>query len=414
MAPTPFDPVRIQHDAGWHCLLTRLPADLESSAFTELALFRHRGVPSAIVLLRLILAYACGWSMPMVTAWASAQRLLTITPEALQYRIKRAHHWLSALALHMLAQRAQVATTFVAAWPYTLRLIDGTATPRPGATGTDWRVHCSLNLRTQTLDDVQLTPETEGESFARFTPHPGDLYCADRNFCTRQGLWHVVCHGADALVRVIWQNLPLQTRAGDTFPLWEHLHTLAPGACGDWEVQTRPLRKEIPAISGRLVALRLPEEAAVRAREHHRKRRQKRGDGPPGAATLEGWSYLLLFTTLPARVPAETVLALYRFRWQIELAIKRYKSLCGLAAVRTTLSTSCQTVLWAKLLLILLLEDLGSTTESFPPSAGGCGPSDQPLALDRPAVADPGRLDSARLVPDPAPGPAPRLGALPH
>jgi hypothetical protein len=417
---TDYHPTRLQNHEGWKALLRRLPPDLDQSAFEGLALFRHRGFPSAALLLRLILAYACGLSMPMVTAWAAAQRLVTITPEALQYRIKGAHRWMSSLVLHLLTHRAGPGTEAVAGLPLTVRLIDGTPTPRPGAKGTDWRVHCSLDLRTQRLDDVQLTSEKEGESFARFTPQPGEVFLGDRNFGTRRGIWHVIRHGAEVLVRVILSNLPLQTRSGTPFPVWDCLRTLAPETCGDWEVQTKAIpatkkTEEIPAIPGRLVAFRLSPAAALKAREQHRKRRSRNGDGPPGAATVEGWEYVVLFTTLPACLyPASVILALYRFRWQIEMAIKRYKSLCGLAQIHTRLSTSCQTVLWAKLLLILLLEDLGARTEAFPPSAGGCGASDQLLALDSPPYDEFGRLDYSRVIAEQPRGVTPRVGTLSH
>jgi hypothetical protein len=262
-----------------------------------------------------------------------------------------------------------------------------------------------LDLRTQHLDDVQVTAETEGESFTRFTPQPGDLFIGDRNFGTRRGIGHVLAQGAQVLVRIIVSNFPLQTRTGSTFPLWERLRTLAPDAIGDWEVQTKAIKDTkkqtgMPAMTGRLIAYHLPPAAAVKAREQHRKRRNRNGDGAPGAATVEGWEYMVLFTTLPAVLfPAAVVLALYRFRWQIELAIKRYKSLCGLAQLRTKLSTSCQTVLWAKLLLLLLMEDLGSTAEDFPPGAGGCDASGQLLALDATPLDDPGRLDHPGALP---------------
>ena len=416
MVTSSFDPHRLQDDAGWEALLRRLPPDLDRSAFQELALFRHRGFANATLLLRLILAYACGLSMPVVTSWAAAQRLVTLTPEALHHRIKKAHRWLSTLTLYLLALRAQA--TAVMGLPLNIRLIDGTHAPRPGAKGTDWRIHCSLNLRTQQMEEIKVTAETVGESLSHFTPQVGDLFMGDRNFGTRQSVWHVIQHGADVLVRFIVQNFPLPTRTGTVFPLWEALHTLAPNTSGEWEGQTKPVKRKghnIPAMPGRLVALRLPPEAALKAREQHRKRRQRNGDGSPGAATVEGWEYVVFFTTLSARLfPTEIILALYRFRWQIELAFKRYKSICGLAQVRTKLATRCQTVLWAKLLLIILLEDLGAQTETFPPCAGGCDASRQSVALDDLALAEPGRLDRPAPLPHDTAGTPAGVGIVSH
>jgi len=202
---------------------------------------------------------------------------------------------MSSLVLHRLAQQAGAA--IIAGLPLTLRLIDGTSTPRPGATGTDWRIHCSLNLRTQQLDEVEVTSDKTGESFKRFKPHPGDVFIGDRNFGTRRGIWHVIQHGADVLVRVILRNFPVQTVDGIAFEAWQVLGTLRPDSIGEWAVQTKPVQR-IPAIPGRFIAYRLSQAAALKVREQHRKRRQRNGDGPPGAATLAGWEYVVLFTTL--------------------------------------------------------------------------------------------------------------------
>jgi hypothetical protein len=61
---------------------------------------------------------------------------------------------------------------------------------------------------------------------------------------------------------------------------------------------------------------------------------QKRGHTPdPDARALFAAGFVLLLTSLPAdEFPPERVCALYRLRWQIELAIKRLKSLLGLGA----------------------------------------------------------------------------------
>src|ERR1017187_281179 len=105
----------------------------------------------------------------------------------------------------------------------------------------------------------------------------------------------------------------MQTLAGTAFDAWQVLPSLMPDSSGEWPVQTKPVQG-IPAIPGRFIAYRLSPTAALKAREQHRKRRQRNGDGTPGAATFAGWEYVVLFTTLPAaRFPTPVILALYRF-----------------------------------------------------------------------------------------------------
>jgi IS4 transposase len=83
---------------------------------------------------------------------------------------------------------------------------------------------------------------------------------------------------------------------------------------------------------GWVQAYRLNAEQAGRARQQGRKRHQT---GTPKADTLYLAGWVLVFTTLaPAVLSAQTILSLYRCRWQIELAIKRWKSILDVDALR--------------------------------------------------------------------------------
>ena len=85
---------------------------------------------------------------------------------------------------------------------------------------------------------------------------------------------------------------------------------------------------------GRLIACALPPEAAERARAKARKKASKQQRAiKEQTLVLAGW--LLVFCSLPAtRWSDEQVLSLYRARWQIELLIKRMKSVLKLAQLR--------------------------------------------------------------------------------
>jgi hypothetical protein len=71
---------------------------------------------------------------------------------------------------------------------------------------------------------------------------------------------------------------------------------------------------------------------------------------------LAGW--VLVFTTLaPAVLSAQTGMALYRCRWQVEIAIKRWKSVLDVDALRAKAHSPLAAVwLHGKLLYALMLE----------------------------------------------------------
>ena len=78
----------------------------------------------------------------------------------------------------------------------------------------------------------------------------------------------------------------------------------------------------------------------------------------------------MLVTSLdPATYPADEVAALYRLRWQVELAFKRLKSLQGFSKLPARDVDLARTWLFAKLLMALLIEDLDRELPDSPPCA---------------------------------------------
>ncbi|MBF0098269.1 MAG: transposase [Magnetococcales bacterium] len=84
--------------------------------------------------------------------------------------------------------------------------------------------------------------------------------------------------------------------------------------------------------------------------------------------TLEFAKYIMVLTTLQKeKWPIEKVLELYRFRWQVELAFKRFKSLAHLGHLPKSNARSSRTWLYTKLFVCLLTEKLVAKADSFSP-----------------------------------------------
>lgn len=357
----------ITADTEWMALLQRLPADLDQSALLYEAFIRRRGVPSPATLLRLIFAYATGLSLATVAVWAQALGIASLSQEALDGRLRQATAWLSHLLTQLLLQRAALPGDL----PLRVRLADATHVQRPGQRRADRRLHLGMDLRRQVLDHAQITGPEQGESFTHLPVEAGDLVIGDRVFASRRGIWALVQQQAHALVRLPWERLPLQVADGARCLLAPLLRPLAPGASQEWAV-TIPATRQIPAIPGRLIAYHLTAEELTRARQARKRKGRKKYKKDQPARTeregLETCAYLLLFTTLaPAQATTAQVLALYRLRWQIELLIKRLKGVLRLGEVRAQTPELATTVLYAKLLLALLCDDLCDTAGVFSP-----------------------------------------------
>jgi Transposase DDE domain len=99
----------------------------------------------------------------------------------------------------------------------------------------------------------------------------------------------------------------------------------------------------------------LNAEQAGRARQKCRQRHKK---GAPKAESLFLAGWVLVLTTLsPEVLSAQTIMGLYRCRWQVEIAIKRWKSVLDVDALRAKAASPLAEVwLHGKLLYALMLE----------------------------------------------------------
>ena len=372
----------VEHD--WPFLLSLLAPGWEDLARETGAFQRRRGVPDVPSFLRLILAYCyCGLSLRLTVFWAALKGVADLSEVALLKRLRRARPWLGRLLAAQLARRSAFPTALVGdGRDLRVRLVDATTVSCPGSRGSDWRVHLGLDLASLTVTQVELTRAegaAGGESLKRLPTGPAVITVGDRGYSHRQGIAAVAQAGGWLVVRLCWSTVPLEHPEGGVFDLFVALRTLAAGQVGEWAVRTAPARDGTPAVAGRLVALRKAPEAAEEGRRRVHQEARRKGKTPT-ARSLEAAEYIFLFTTVPVeRLTAVAVLELYRFRWQIELAFKRFKSLLELDELPAKDPELCQTILLTKLLGALLVDDLTHRWVDFSP--WGYGPPPPAFAV---------------------------------
>jgi Transposase DDE domain len=354
----------LTRDEDWQTLLGHLPADYAALAKKHKQVQTQYGnakIRDAETLLRFIFLHA-GADLPLrqTVALMAEAGGPSVSPMRLHKKMARAAPYLRALVERMVAWPSKGAAEL---WGgYVLAAVDATTICGPGAVGTDARIHTKLRVADVSISAVEVTDETGGETFTRFKWERGELAVADRAYCNHRGIQHVLDDGADVLVRYRLDGIELSTSGGVTLDVLEAVAHLEVGETADLEVQVKLVRGQ---VRGRLVAYRLPEEAADRARV--RLRRDKGKDLTP-----RGWEvarYVLLFTTVPRqRLDAERCLQAYRLRWQIELQFKRWKSLCGFDVLPNFRDDTTLAWIYAKVLLGALLDRMASIpTELSPP-----------------------------------------------
>src|SRR5450631_3940855 len=172
----------------WEVLSSFLPQGWEQKARDCGALTRARGVSGAGTLLRVLLIHiANGCSLAETSVRAQQAGLGKLNQSAIYKRLRSAEEWFRWMA-------EQMRTSLGIAPPKVqrrVRAVDATSISEPGSTGTDWRIHYSINLTNLQCDFFTLTDVGGGETWRRFPVAPGDIMLGDRGYSTPVGVRHV-------------------------------------------------------------------------------------------------------------------------------------------------------------------------------------------------------------------------------
>ena len=125
--------------------------------------------------------------------------------------------------------------------------------------------------------------------------------------------------------------------------------------------------KRWPPLPARLIVVALPSPAAAAARDRLQRAGQRAGYSPSARAVTAA-DFLVLVTSIArSEEPAAALVALYRLRWQVELAFKLLKSLLEMRVVPTKDPGLSRTWLCAHLLVALLVEKCAAGHGGSPP-----------------------------------------------
>jgi hypothetical protein len=325
---------------AWLGLLARLRdlVDLEGSARDCGALLRRRGVADAGV--------------------------ADLSDVALLYRLQGAEGWLvrELLSRELGALGAGVAVP--GGWR--VRLVDG-GMAGPGGKAL-FRLHATFDLAARRFAQLELTDGAAAESLARHTTGPGEVLVADRFYAKARGIHALVAQGGHVVIRrgltacrlVAADGRKLDAKTilalARAHPTLDLPVLVSPPPGQHRRADTRPADHPPQAARGSRAGAgkgRAQGGAAglCRPAEADRGRRPIHGDDHPAAQAMD----------------ADAVCALYRLRWQIEVAFKRLKSLMGLESFVAREPRLARAAVAAKLILAILAESLlGRVLALFP------------------------------------------------
>lgn len=325
---------------------------------SETGAFHHgRQVKTVEQLLQVVLLY-CGLDYTLADTAAIVTLLYArITHQAIDSRLQQCGKWLEACVAQMLdledrALRQEARRVLV---------VDATNIAGRGGRRTAFRLHLCIDLRTQGFVELEVTDEKRGETLANFAFQPGDIVVADRGYCRLRAIIKALEGQLDLVVRLHYQNLPLHELDGRPIELDKRLQAQPFETTQTLAVLLLPQKGQEAQgpIAGWLHCYRLSEKQAAEARRKRNSREKHKKGTAPKDSTLFLCGFFMVFTTLPPQtLSCAKVLELYRARWQIELAIKRLKSLLDLERFQRHMPGSVLGKVWlsGKLFYALVLE----------------------------------------------------------
>lgn len=340
--------------AEWPRVVAALGGEeaLRKSALKYGAFVRAREIKSPTDLLRVCLAYGPGGhSLRSSAATAAALGIADVSDVAILGRVRQSAAWLK----HLCEERLKLstsATPLVTGRP--VRIVDGSRLEGPG--DRVWRLHLAYDVASGCLVDAKITTTKDGERLDRLAITPGEIRLADRGYPQPDGIANTLAAQADLVVRLTWNSLQLtddQDKPLDWLDLFRQANRKG---ILDLSVRLHKARGKFEPIPLRLVVIKKPAEAAAVATTKA-KRASSKDQHKIDPRTLAAAEHVVLLTSLKQdEFSAEQVSSLYRLRWQIEIAIKRLKSIVHIDQLPARAPDLAQAWLYAHLLFALLVQ----------------------------------------------------------
>ena len=333
--------------------IQEMPPELEKLAREHKAFQRARQIKSAHELWELVVLYSMADLTTREIAGVYAGQGKPLSDEAVRQRLAACPAWLEGL-LGQLLPPSELPARPEGSWQVVI--CDGSQISGPGATGTDYRWHVAYDPVAQQIAELHLSDVHTGESLRRYTFGPGQLVLGDRAYAKAPALVATRTAGAHVAVRMSPQYLKVETLEGTPLDVVAALRAAGPQQRVSLAGQVREARTG-PVIPVWLHAHHLSEQQINQARRRAKRQATRRGRTPREVTLfLSGW-VIVLTTVPPEELPADVILDLYQVRWQVELVIKRYKSLLNAACVRAKAGSPLAVVyLLGKLLMAVLIE----------------------------------------------------------
>ena len=314
-------------------------------------------------LLRLNMLYVTnGGSLQMAATGMVLTEGIKLSKVAAHKRIRKSGPWLRWMAKALLEQEGMALPKPEFLGERSVVLVDASDEAAKGSKQSDYRLHYAFDLFQFQCRSVEVTPIKEGEKLSRYAVNEGDIFIADRIYCTITGLEHMRAQKGSFVLRMKSKAFYLYDESGKRLQLLPGLQHLKAFESTDLRCFYKRPDGELHPV--RIVAMKKDARAIA---ESHRKMARKvsrKQEKEVQADTMELNEYVVLVTDLD--YSNEQILELYRARWQVEQVFFRLKSLFGYGDTPSKRDDTVLAWFYGKLLLAALCETILKRM-AFPP-----------------------------------------------
>ena len=350
-------------------LIKRLPKGYEQACTETKAMERRRGVKTPADLIHLVFLYLTGgYSQLEMSVLADKLGIAKISDVAFLKRFAKCKDWLSWMVSKIVPSPIIEYPILSRFKSYQIVTVDASNVSEKGRSGRIFRLHYAIDLLKMCGLSYKITSRKIGESLSNFDIKKNWLILADRIYGTLTGIENCLKAEANFVLRLRHKAFMLYDHNGAVIDLLDMIKN----ATSDTAVGIDVFVK-LPTLGMRklrVCAIKIPDNKLEKVAKRI-KRRDTVTQRSTSSQAVAMSNYVVVITSLPDDIPADEILALYRYRWQVEIYFKRLKSILDFGNVPLHREDSIYTWLNGKLLISLLIEQMISEV-SFPP----CGNDD--------------------------------------
>lgn len=345
---------------GVSSLIRKMPEGYEKACYETGAIVRKRDIKDPNDLMMLALFHLLnGCSLIEISEISKLSKLGNISDVAFMKRFSNCNEWFKWISSSIYNNKTSMIKYSVPEClsKYRILAVDASDVIEKGATGKTYRLHFALDIIKMQAAIYKITDNSVGEHLHNFDFSQDDLAIADRAYSTLTSMEHCNSIGCKYIARMRSNSFKISDSEGNIIDFIGYMQT---HGSGELKAYAKSCGKhgEVKMMPVRICFERKTDEAIEETQRKIKRRASKKQLATTLPETYSFNEYIVLITSLEDSIPYYVILALYRYRWQVEIYFKRLKSILGYGDMPKKSRNSIFSWLNGKLMIALLIESI--------------------------------------------------------